>query len=464
MEDFVGVINIGPSYAFDGESCIISGGKKALEMGTKTIKVQLSPAYTAWYQPNIKWAGNFYHTPKELAAGAEFKPLWDMDFHTFFVAAYQLTIPYPEYAKWFRNGVTEKTLQNEYNAIYDLACWFLTEYKGSGKTFVIQNWEGDWACMDESNPEYDPSDEVFDNLIQWINVRQQAVEQARQDVGTDGVQVYNMLEVNLVQKAMRGRPTVTNNVIPHTSCDFYSYSCYELASDHAYAAALDYLRSKVEESGKGKDAQLVIGEFGLPESSGESHINADRAIRIAREKGYSHVLYWTLFSTEGSAGMQLIRKDGSYSPAGDVLYWYLNGEHAPDQKAEVPRMVCTPTSDGSIGLELVSEEGLQQIKVNGQTGAGNKKVTLRPTSDYFADLCGTFDAQLEIKLHSNGSKVKITWNTNEGLKTKELTLSNSDAWTTYEIQLEGAVMKPPYVELEAVEGDGVFVRRAQIND
>ena len=41
MEDFVGVINIGPSYAFDGESCIISGGKKALEMGTKTIKVQL---------------------------------------------------------------------------------------------------------------------------------------------------------------------------------------------------------------------------------------------------------------------------------------------------------------------------------------------------------------------------------------------------------------------------------------
>ena len=34
MQDFVGVINIGPSYSFDGESCITAAGKKALAIMT----------------------------------------------------------------------------------------------------------------------------------------------------------------------------------------------------------------------------------------------------------------------------------------------------------------------------------------------------------------------------------------------------------------------------------------------
>ena len=42
------------------------------------------------------------------------------------------------------------------------------------------------------------------------------------------MKVFHAAEVNLVDIAMQGRPSVTNDVLPHTHCDLYSYSAYDI--------------------------------------------------------------------------------------------------------------------------------------------------------------------------------------------------------------------------------------------
>ena len=61
-------------------------------------------------------------------------------------------------------------------------------------------------------------------MIDWINTRQRAVDDAKHEAAPEGVDVFYYLEVNRVADAMAGRPRVANLVLSHTPMDYVSYS------------------------------------------------------------------------------------------------------------------------------------------------------------------------------------------------------------------------------------------------
>ena len=132
-------------------------------------------------------------------------------------------------ASQFLDGLTAAEAAAERDQMYRLAKFLLTTYAGTGKTFILQNWEGDHLLRQGLPADADPDPVRIQGMIDWWNARQDGVEQARREAGSHGVRVLHAAEVNLLAAAMAGKVTATNNVIPHTHCDLYSYSSWDLA-------------------------------------------------------------------------------------------------------------------------------------------------------------------------------------------------------------------------------------------
>jgi hypothetical protein len=63
----------------------------------------------------------------------------DMPFRHFIAWAYPISTGVP-----FQDGnYTSTERANDYREMYDLTCYFLTNYNNSGKTFYLGHWEGD---------------------------------------------------------------------------------------------------------------------------------------------------------------------------------------------------------------------------------------------------------------------------------------------------------------------------------
>src|SRR5438034_6898185 len=96
--------------------------------------------------------------------------------------------------------------------------------------------------------------------------------------------------------------TVTNDVLPHTRCDVYSYSAWDVPTHEPkqFRDALDYLASKSP-----GDNNVYVGEFGAPENVvGGPEKQRDRtksAVETAMQWGARYVVYWELYCNEPKA-------------------------------------------------------------------------------------------------------------------------------------------------------------------
>src|SRR5271157_1618604 len=117
-------------------------------------------------------------------------------------------------------------LSAERQEIHDLANHLLRVYNGTGKSFYLGNWEGDWL-LTHTDPNSAPTTEEVQSMIHWANTRQQAVDDARRDTPHANVHIYYYVEVNRVRDAMNGKVRVANKVLPRTNPDFVSYSSYD---------------------------------------------------------------------------------------------------------------------------------------------------------------------------------------------------------------------------------------------
>lgn len=85
----------------------------------------------------------------------------------------------------------------------------LRTYAGTGKTFIIQNWEGDWALRGSFDPDTKPTAAATAAMIHWLTARQRGVALARAEFATSGARVFHACEVNLVRQAqVEGAPSV----------------------------------------------------------------------------------------------------------------------------------------------------------------------------------------------------------------------------------------------------------------
>lgn len=285
---------IGGSYRFTGEPILVESARAILEMGSNTIKFTLAPDKDESLKP--------YSLAEIARDSPSVKTVLDLPF------AYYLIWVYPVSTESDR--FQPESLPGEYREIYDLTRRLLTTYSGSGKTFYLGNWEGDWH-LTHLNPSYVPTDTEVRNMIAWVNTRQKAVDAAKRDTPHRHVQVYHYLEVNLVVDALNGKARLTNAVLPHTPVDFVSYSAYDAINGDTRAdliRSLDYIASQLPPKPGIPGRRVFIGEYGFPARNNtpqEQDARSCRVLRTALEWGCPFALYWELYNNEVQEGKQV---------------------------------------------------------------------------------------------------------------------------------------------------------------
>jgi hypothetical protein len=248
---------------------------------------------------------------------------------------------------YFRNGLTAEQKADEQRQFYELAKHLLTTYKGTGKTFILQHWEGDWLIRGNFDANADLQPKAIGGMIDWLNARQAGVNQARDEVGRDRVRIYHAAEVNRVVDSMRdGKANMVNKVLPHTKLDLVSYSAWDAATAH-YAdpnvlrEALDFIAANTPDSPDFGAKNVYLGEFGMPEdnfSAEQIRTAIPNAVETALDWGCPYIVYWQLYCNElrpgkGPApvkgnddvrGFWLIRPDGSKAWAWQYFRGLLN--------------------------------------------------------------------------------------------------------------------------------------------
>ena len=185
----------------------------------------------------------------------------------------------------------------------------MTTYKGTGKIFILQHWEGDWAIRSGQGGPYDPkivpSQMAVDGMIQWLNARQAGIVKARDEVKETDVKVYGAAEVNRIEDALAGMPVVANAVLPHTTVDLVSYSCYNfLDSPEHLAQGVDYLAAHLPPTAIfGQNPHSVyLGEYGYPENGekGAAGVNArmNVVLQVVKDKQLPWAIYWQTYCNE----------------------------------------------------------------------------------------------------------------------------------------------------------------------
>lgn len=333
--DIIGVNHINSLYNLTGKDYINEGADRILELGSRVMKVVMWSGedgrrmQDVYYTLNSTWPKNAGLI--ELAETEYFRNLFAKPFSTFVI----MTFRPGKAGNYFIKGMSPDDIKAESDTFYEFAKYLMTKYKGTNKTFVLQNWEGDWVLTPPTDMTKLAEPTAIQGMIDWLNARQDGVNRARKEMGQHGVNVYHAAEVNLVRRAMEGKPCAVNSVLPKTHCDLYSYSAWEsmIAHPEDFGKALDYLESKAPDSKAFGKKNIYIGEFGAGENEAGGGMEQLGYVRQAVETALSHgvryLLYWGLYcdspkheltgrpSNDDLWGVWLIRPDGTKAPV-----WY----------------------------------------------------------------------------------------------------------------------------------------------
>jgi hypothetical protein len=249
--------------------------------------------------------------------------------------------------------------QAEQKEFYQLTKYLYSKFSGSGKTFILKNWESDWTAL-FSVPEHgDIPEDVAADMIAWFKARQAGVSQARHEANDPTMRVLNGAEVNRVlDYAQHGTARVINTIVPEVNADMVTYSSYDSTNTGQDAAsmqsALNLALHTIEKLapdplGMG-DRRILLSEYGLFENSlvGATTWRAPAILAAASRAGIYGAFLWNLYDNEcvqpdgqsaevdtpvrssirptnsDCPGLWVIRPDGTKSPVLAVLkqYWH----------------------------------------------------------------------------------------------------------------------------------------------
>jgi len=327
LRDVIGVTHVSGAYHLTEKDFLNEGADQILALGSRVIKLYLTvpPSgnpVTKAYPFRSNWPEA--HTPAELARTPYFRSVFDKPFTTYILTTYSGG----RYEHYWRQGTSDEQARDEQRQFYELTRYLLTTYRGTGKTFVLQHWEGDWAVRGSFDRKTDPSDEAVEGMIRWLSARQDGVDRARAETAAHGVRVLHAAEVNLVKIALEeNRPTVADQVLPHTNLDLVSYSAWDTQGDpKVLRAALDYIARHAGDRRPLGPRNVYLGEFGLPENDfplPRVQQTVRGALDTALDWGCPYVVYWQLYCNEprrrpvrtndDTRGFWLIRPDRTKS-------------------------------------------------------------------------------------------------------------------------------------------------------
>ena len=340
LRDIIGVTHVDGKYCLTDEDFLNEGADKILALGSRVIKVWFHNPERS-YSFNSKWPE--MDSLVEVAKSPYFRKLFDKPMTTYVMMCFSMGRD----AGYWRKGVTEEQKKDEQRQFYELTKYLLATYKGTSKTFILQHWEGDWLIRGNYDGNVDPAPEAISGMIEWLNARQAGVNQAREEVGPDGVWVYHAAEVNRVVDSMeKGNPNMVNTVLPHTKLDLVSYSAWDATAKYSedsqvFRKALDFIAANMPDSTDFGNRNVYVGEFGMPENNfpiEQIQKVIPNVVTTALDWGCPYIIYWQLYCNELESskelppvhsnnavrGFWLLRPDGSKAWTWDYFYGLLN--------------------------------------------------------------------------------------------------------------------------------------------
>ncbi len=298
----LGTQAIGGRYHFTTEEPLMESAKLIAELGSRIMKFAISKqASFGKVKANVLNNELGLQTLAEIAAkDPTHRAVLDMPFTHFFIWAY----PFTTHGTAGTFKAAER--DSEYREMYDFTAHLLRTYSGTGKSFYLGHWEGDWHLRPHFDPKQPIPEHFGDNFIAWLKVRQQAIDDAKRDTPHQNVEVWHYTEANLVEPYLKGGQCLANDILPQVDVDFVSYSCYDslqrVIRDDLHAT-LDHLESKLKPKPGIPGKRVFIGEYGFPARRYSPEVQNQKSIETmiaALEWGCPFVLYWELYDNEGT--------------------------------------------------------------------------------------------------------------------------------------------------------------------
>lgn len=336
----IGTQTVGAKYKFTDETNLVETAKAIREMGSNLLKISMSPRYF-WENYDIP-RNQEIKSLKDLAQESSMVQVLDMDFKYYQIWAYEFSQytqepegkKRDEYQIKFIDGLNDEYAEKSYREIYDLACFLLQKYSGTGKVFFLGNWEGDWHLRWDYNRDKPANPATVEGMTKWLDIRQKAIDDAKRDTPHEQVDMYHYIEVNLSDLAVKGDTCVINTILPRINPDYVSFSSYtatnppstEVEMDSMLTAHLDHIASKMKPKLGIEGQRLFIGEYGWSEAAytqEEIDRRAKWVMKTALKYGCPFVLFWEMYNNElnndgSNRGFWLINQYGKKTPLYDT--------------------------------------------------------------------------------------------------------------------------------------------------
>lgn len=286
-----GIHNQHGDYSFTHEDLLNEGADRILELGAKGIGIYMGPEYSKYYHGVDEEAGSLV----QLAKADAYRSLFEKDFEVISITAYAFATGLD---RW-REGIETYDEEAEHAGIKELVEYLLSEYSGTGKTFIIKNWEGDWQLLGSYDVRDEPTDSAIEAMTSWLQSRIRAIKEAKENVDYEDVNVYSAVEFNLVEKARNGEKTLLTEIVPKLESELYSYSAWDTCSNpEKIVSQLNFIKCYAPDSAPFGRKNLIIGEFGYPDQ--EQHkVNKIRLMLEGLKRwGIPYCFYWQIFDNE----------------------------------------------------------------------------------------------------------------------------------------------------------------------
>lgn len=329
LSSTIGATHWNPCYwnvNLPNQSVLTNGVTTLAGMQTRAVKLALfDPVGNYPFLSDWSAVAN-YTSLLQLAQHPYYDAVFQRDdFDVFALVAYRWVPSIPTGGDYWCTGITPADEVDETEQFKSLTMYLMTAFNASGKRFILQHWEGDWAARCGSYNASQPASPAAQvNMIAWLKSRQAGVDAARSQycaqylpadfncsnhaavMAAAGVEVLHASEVNLVLSSMQsGFPNNILAVIPHVALDMLSYSSYDTQALNAtFGAALDFIAEHHNRSTGAPQPGVYVGEYGVAQEvspfSELQHVMKNvmtYALGGASPRA-AHTFAWELFDNE----------------------------------------------------------------------------------------------------------------------------------------------------------------------
>ena len=404
IEDVFGASHIGGWYNETDNPYMLEGLDRYKDFGSSAIKTTLSAEngkmFSA-YPFNHSWPN--FQTLKEIAQHQYIDSLFSRNHiktHTFWTTSRNK-------GDWKKGpDFDHQSFLNEEQQFYDLTKHLLVTYGSMNKTFVYQNWEGDWilrgqGVLWETNPSIIPDDVEWDieGMARMFRARQRGTERARNEHASATAKVFNGIEFNKLwwndngtRKTMMESniPCVIADVASKVRLDLTSWSAYDGGwtnaqhpHGHAMWKGLEMARYYTNETKEiNSDFPVQIGEFAINEnprngswnnykSKGVIENRYGRYIGVALSLGIPNFYLWNLYCSGQQGAPEGFTWQKGVQYEDELLYEWMDG-----------KWLIEPDGTWGHAANFLMQQWQDTLSTESSTFESEVAVFPNPASDY----------------------------------------------------------------------------------